>query len=89
MDEETTKRRGSYTTKKKIELENLLTAAKEFEFNRKQEKTSSKRNPATIAEFTKDVCLYPGSYLNNDNTCIKCTIYEHCACKIKNLGKRR
>lgn len=89
MENETPKKRGSYTTKKKLELENLLSAAKEFQFNRKQEKVSFTRNPASIAEFTKDVCLYPGNYLNNDNTCVKCDIYEHCACKLKTLGKKK
>ncbi len=89
MDQESNKKRGSYTTKKKIELENLLTAAKQFQFNKKKEKESFKKNPASIAEFTKDVCLYPSNYLNNDSTCVNCDIYEHCACKLKNLGKKK
>jgi hypothetical protein len=82
------KKRGQYTTKKKKELENLLTAAKEFRFTQKKEKTSLK-NPASIAEFTKDTCLYPANYLDNDNTCVNCHIYEHCACNLKNLGKKK
>jgi len=89
MEQETTKKRGSYTTKKKLELENLLLAAKEFQFNNKKEKKTTKRNAATIAELTQDSCLYPPVYLNNDNTCVKCDIYEHCACVIKNLGKKK
>ena len=83
------KKRGSYTTKKKLQLENLLLAAKEFQFSPRKEKKSTKRNPASIAEFTKDVCLYPGTYLNHDNTCVKCDIYDHCACVLKNLGKKK
>lgn len=89
MEQETAKKRGSYTTKKKLELENLLLAAKEFKFNNKKEKKTTKRNATTIAELTQDSCLYPPVYLNNDNTCIKCDIYEHCACVIKNLGKKK
>jgi hypothetical protein len=89
MDQETTKKRGSYTTKKKLELENLLSAAKEFQFSKKQEKVSFKKNAASIAEFTKDTCLYPARYLDNDNTCITCDIYEHCECKLKSLGKKK
>jgi hypothetical protein len=83
------KKRGQYATKKKKELEDLLSAAKEFQFNQKKEKISFSKNPASIAEFTKDTCLYPGNYLDNDSTCIKCDIYEHCACKLKNLGKKK
>jgi hypothetical protein len=89
MDQENNKKRGSYTTKKKLELENLLSAAKEFQFNKRKERDSFKRNPASIAEFTKDTCLYPDNYLNNDNTCVKCDIYEHCGCKLKSLGKKK
>jgi hypothetical protein len=88
-DETPIKKRGSYTTKKKLELENLLVAAKEYQFNPKKEKGITKRTANTIAELTKDVCLYPARYLDNDNTCIKCDIYEHCACVIKNLGKKK
>jgi hypothetical protein len=78
MEQETAKKRGSYTTKKKLELENLLLAAKEFKFNNKKEKKTTKRNATTIAELTQDSCLYPPVYLNNDNTCVKCDdIREH------------
>jgi hypothetical protein len=89
MENEKTKKRGSYTTKKKIELENLLTAAKEFQFVNKREANPVKRNANTIAELTQDSCLYPARYLNHDNTCVKCDIYEHCACVLKNLGRKR
>lgn len=89
MEEEIVRKRGKYTTKKRKELESLLEAAKEYKFERKVEKTVIKRNPATIAEFTKDVCIYPAVYLNHDNTCVKCTIVEHCVCPIRNLGKKR
>jgi len=89
MDQEINKKRGSYTTKKKLELENLLSAAKQFQVNKNQEKISLKKNQASIAEFTKDTCLYPARYLDNDNTCITCDIYEHCGCKLKTLGKKK
>jgi hypothetical protein len=89
MEKTETKKRGSYVTKKKLELENLLTAAKGFRLSDKKENVKFKRNPTSIAEFTKDTCLYPARYLDNDNTCIKCDIYEYCACNLKNLGKKK
>jgi hypothetical protein len=89
MENESAKKRGSYTTKKKLELENLLIAAKEFQFTQKKDNTTSKRSPTTIAEFTENACIYPARYLDNDDTCVTCDIYEHCACKLKNLGKRK
>lgn len=89
MEETSTKKRGQYATKKKKELENLLSAAKDFKFEHSRKKDNGKRTPATIAEFTKDSCMYPATYLDNDNTCVDCDIYEHCACKIKTLGKKK
>ena len=87
--DEKTGKRGKYVTKKRKELEDLLLAAKEFQFNEKKEKETLCSNPQSIAEFTKNSCLYPARYLDNDDTCVTCDIYEHCACRIKNLGKRR
>lgn len=89
MENEVTKKRGSYTTKKKIELENLLTAAKEFQFVNKRDDKPVKRNASTVAELTEGSCLYPARFLDNDNTCVKCDIYEHCACVLKNLGRKK
>lgn len=89
MEQEIIKKRGSYTTKKKLELENLLIAAKEFQFVNRRDDKSTSRSETTIAEFTKNSCIYPSRYLNNDDTCVKCDIYEHCACGIKNLGRKR
>lgn len=83
------RKRGKYTTKKSQELKDLLTAAKEFQFKEEKQKVSFKRNPTSIAEFTKNVCLYPGRFLDNDNTCVTCDIYEHCACSVKSLGKKK
>lgn len=90
IDEESMlpKKRGQYSTKRKRELETLLTAVKDFKVS-KTKNENFKKNPASIAEFTKDTCLYPAKYLDNDNTCIKCDIYEHCGCKLKTLGKKR
>lgn len=82
------KKRGEYSTKRKREIESLLSAAKEFKVSEKRTE-KFKKNPVTIAEFTKDTCLYPNRYLNNDNSCVTCDIYEHCACGLKNLGKKK
>jgi len=86
---ETPKKRKSYVTKRRKELENLLTAAKEYQFNPKKEKTTIKRTANSIAEFTKDVCLYPANYLDNDNSCVRCDISEFCICPIRNMGKKK
>jgi len=84
MNEIIPKTRGKYNTKKSQKLESLLEAAKEF-----KNTIQTKKPKYTIAELTNNVCLYPNRYLNHDDTCIKCDLYEYCGCSLKNLGKRK
>jgi hypothetical protein len=42
------------------------------------------------AELTKDTCIRPDIYLNNDRNCDYCSINEHCACPLKHFeGKKK
>ena len=82
--DENTKKRGKYNTKKSQKLETLLEAAKDFKTNKPLTKSKY-----TIAELTQNVCIYPHLYLNNDDTCVKCDLYEFCGCTSKTLGKKK
>lgn len=84
-EENLPKKRGKYNTKKSKELERLLEAAKEFDMPNRKEKTIVKYS---IEEMTNGVCIYPARYLDNDNTCVTCDLYDHCGCKLKTLGKK-
>lgn len=84
-EENLPKKRGKYKTKKSKELERLLEAAKEFDMPNRKDKPAIKY---TIEEMTNGVCLYPARYLDNDNTCVTCNLYEHCGCALKTLGKK-
>jgi hypothetical protein len=79
------KKRGKYNTKKSQKLETLLEAAKDF----KQKGVVQKKLKYTIAELTNNVCLYPNRYLDNDDSCVKCDLYEFCGCTSKNIGKKK
>lgn len=46
-------------------------------------------NASLAQEFTDNVCLRPNVYLNNDSTCDKCNLYEHCGCSVKRLSKAK
>lgn len=78
-----------YVTQKSIKLDGLLVAAKEYKFSYNPKNINLKKDHVEISELTKNTCLYPNSYLDNDDSCIKCKIYEHCSCGLKNLGKRK
>lgn len=84
MSESAPKTRGKYNTKKSQKLEELLGAAKDFKSNK-----PTKKPKYTIAELTQNVCIYPNRFLDNDDTCVKCDLYEFCGCTSKNLGKKK
>lgn len=88
-NDETPRKRGKYVTEKSVQLDNLLVAAKEYSFQYKPKAVNLKKDFKDIAELTDGSCLYPNRYLDNDDSCIKCHIYEYCSCSIKNLGKKR
>jgi hypothetical protein len=79
------KKRGKYNTKKSQKLETLLEAAKDF----KKKGAVQKKPKYSIAELTNNVCLYPNRYLDNDDSCVKCDLYEFCGCTSKNIGKKK
>jgi hypothetical protein len=83
------KKRKVYVTQKRVELENLLTAAKGYTFQYKPKGIDLKKDVKDLQELTKGSCIYPNRYLNNDDSCVKCDLYENCACVLKNLGKKK
>jgi hypothetical protein len=88
--DEENKKRGKYVTKKSIQLNNLLEAAEEYNFvGKRTYPVNLKKDKAEVEFLTKGTCLFPSRFLNNDRTCIKCDIYELCACSIKTLGKNK
>lgn len=83
------KKRKKYVTAKSVELDSLLTAAKDYEFQYKPIGINLNKDIDEVRKLTKDCCLRPDLYLNNDDSCVKCALYENCSCKLKNLGKSR
>jgi urocanate hydratase len=88
QEEPTKKQRKKYVTQKSQELENLLTAAKEYKFEYKPINIDLKKDKEEVRKLTANTCLRPDLYLNNDDSCVKCYIYDNCACPAKNLGKK-
>lgn len=46
-------------------------------------------SPTLTQEFTKGACMRPHVYLNNDDTCDACPLFDNCACGVKQLSKAR
>lgn len=87
--EEIEKKRKKYVTEKSIKVDSLLEAAKKFKFQYKPIPINLTKDYIEIKSLTQDTCLRPDLYLNNDDSCVKCKLYDHCSCKLKNLGKPR
>jgi hypothetical protein len=81
--------RKPYVTQKRIEVATLLAAAKRYKFRYKPTPINFINDFDEIKSMTKRTCIRPDLYLNNNNTCIKCSVYEHCSVKYKTLGKRK
>lgn len=45
------------------------------------------KNQQLTQEFTNGTCMQPHVYLNNDNTCDECPLYDNCGCAMKNLSR--
>jgi hypothetical protein len=66
-----------------------MSAGKEYVFKYAPKLVNLQKDVNEVQELTKDSCLFPNIYLDNDDSCVKCKIYENCACSKKNLGKKR
>ena len=42
-----------------------------------------------ISNVTKDACIRPDIFLDNDRNCDDCPYYEHCGCNIKRLSSEK
>jgi hypothetical protein len=40
-------------------------------------------------ELTKNMCIRPDIYLDNDRTCDYCSINEHCSCMLKKFADKK
>jgi hypothetical protein len=78
-----------YVTQKRIEVANLLAIAKRYKFRYKPVTIDLNKDIDEVKRLTNGSCIRPDLYLNNNNTCVKCSVYENCCVKSKNLGKRR
>ena len=83
-----TKRRKYYVTEKRIKISNLLSVAKRFKFQYNRIKINLSKDVEDTKKLTKAACIRPDIYLDNNNSCNACHIYENCACSLKMFKKK-
>ena len=83
------RKRKKYVTEKSERVDKLLQSASEFEAVYKPIPINLATDHEEVKKMTVGTCLRPDLYLDNDDSCVKCGLYEHCSSTIKNLGKQR
>lgn len=83
------KKRKQYVTQKRLKVSKLLATAKNFKFQYNRIEINLSKDIEDIKSLTKSACIRPDIYLNNNNSCITCHIYENCACPLKKLNRKR
>jgi hypothetical protein len=89
FDEPSLKKRKKYVTQKSIRLDNLLESAKDYKFNYKPTSINLVKDVEETKKLTNGTCLRPDLYLDNDNSCDNCYIFDNCVCLIKKLRKKK
>lgn len=59
------------------------------EIEHKVNKNNLLKNKEGISNLTKESCIRPDIYLNNDRTCDGCPYFDNCSCDIKRLTKKK
>lgn len=73
------------------EIEKIRRDMPKIDLNAPRQIIDLKENKEFCQEITKDTCIRPDIYLNNDRTCDNCSIHKYCSCalkKLQNTGKR-
>lgn len=87
--EDVPKKRKKYVTKKSIRLDSLMDAAKEYHFVYKPTLINLKKDVVEVQKMTQGTCLRPDIYLDNDDSCDECHIYQNCVSSIRKLKKKK
>jgi len=79
-------RKSSKKAAKEEHVENLKQALRNATMNvNAVPQRISFNDPEAVRQLTENACQRPDIYLDNDRACDGCGLYEHCACKSKQL----
>jgi hypothetical protein len=89
-EESTTSSKRKYNSdKRRAKIDDLVTAAKSFQFSYTRVPIDLNKDIDELKKLTQDACLRPDLFLDADSTCDLCNLYTNCACKIRNLSKKK
>jgi hypothetical protein len=72
------------------EIEKIRREMPKIDLNAPRNIINLNKDKKVCAEITRDMCMRPDIYLNNDRTCDYCSINEYCACPLKRFeGKKK
>jgi hypothetical protein len=65
------------------EIEKIRREMPKIDLNKPRTVINLNKDSKMCAELTKNMCIRPDIYLNNDRSCDYCSINEHCSCALK------
>lgn len=72
------------------EIEKIRRDMPKIDLNAPRTIINLNKDKKVCAEITRDMCMRPDIFLNNDRTCDYCSINEYCSCPIKRFeGKKK
>jgi hypothetical protein len=71
------------------EIERIRKDLPKIDFNAPKNIINLNKDKEACARETRDMCIRPDVYLDNDKTCDYCNIKEHCSCPLKRFLKKK
>ena len=68
-------------------IEEIRASLPKIDLNKERKIIDLVKDKEACAEFTKNMCIRPDIYLNNDRTCDTCSLRDNCSCVIKKFSK--
>ena len=65
----------------------LISCSPKIDLNKERTSIDLTKDHEACAKYTKNMCMRPDIFSNNDRTCDKCSIRKHCSSHVKKFSK--
>lgn len=72
---------------REMRIEEIRASLPKIDLNKERTIIDLVKDKEACVEFTKNMCIRPDIYLNNDKTCDNCSLRKNCSCIIKKFSK--
>ena len=72
---------------RELRIEEIRASLPKIDLHKERISIDLTKDHEACAKYTKNMCMRPDIFLDNDRTCDKCSIRKYCACRIKKFSK--